>query len=249
MIYVCVPAHNHGMTIGLLLWKVRQVFTTFPREYQLLVADDASIDTTREVLDLYQRVLPLTVLRQHQAAGYAASLERVLREAVQRTDRPKRDCAITLPPDFAVSPDALPDFVRRIESGADVVVGEIQGDVSVPLLLKLVRRTASWLLRPGVTVPGVRDLLSGCCAFRLVTLKRCLHQHAPLLETEGWCANAELIARAAAEARQIAAVPIAPAHAPESGARPKAAALALAMLRAGRRLRIRAPNAVVERTA
>jgi len=32
MIYVCVPVHNEVSTVGLVLWKVRQVFTAFERE-------------------------------------------------------------------------------------------------------------------------------------------------------------------------------------------------------------------------
>ena len=30
MIYVCIPSHNEAQTVGLLLWKIRQVFTAFP---------------------------------------------------------------------------------------------------------------------------------------------------------------------------------------------------------------------------
>src|SRR3989475_3382472 len=62
MIYVCVPVHNEARTAGLVLWKVRQVFTAFPREYQLLVLDDASTDDTGEVLASYAKVLPMTVV-------------------------------------------------------------------------------------------------------------------------------------------------------------------------------------------
>lgn len=248
MIHVCIPTHNQGATVGLLLWKVRQVFNTFPREYQFLVSDDGSTDGTRDVLELYQRALPVTVLRTPAREGYAASVERLLRESVNRTDRPKRDCAITLPPDFSVAPEALPDLVRRLESGADLVVGE-QMDHRAPLLLRLVRRSAPWLLRPGLFVPGVRDLFSGCYAFRLATLKRCFQDPSPLLQTDGWCANAELVARAAVHARQIATVLVSPGRAPQPVARPRAATLALGLLRAGRRLRIPAPGAAVERTA
>jgi hypothetical protein len=248
MLYVCVPSRNHGDTIGLLLWKVRQVFAAFPREYQLLVADDGSTDATREVLDLYERALPLTVLRQREPQGYGASLERLLREALRRTDRPKRDAAITLPPDFAVSPDALPVLVRRLESGADVVVGELDG-AHVPWRLRMVRRTAPLLLRPGVSVPGVRDLCSGCCAVRLATLKRSFPNHERALQTDGWMANAELVARSAAQARQIAAVPVQAGRMLRRPPQLSAGALALAMLRAGRQLRIPAPTAPVERTA
>src|SRR5438128_12061006 len=95
MIYVCVPVHNEARTAGLVLWKVRQVFTAFPREYQLLVLDDASTDGTGEVLASYAKVLPMTVVTHRERRGYAAALEALLRLALQRTDRPKRDCAIT----------------------------------------------------------------------------------------------------------------------------------------------------------
>jgi glycosyltransferase involved in cell wall biosynthesis len=114
MIYVCIPSFNEAPTVGLLLWKIRQVFASFPREYQLLVLDDGSTDATPEVLERYTRVLPLTVLRHDERRGYAASVDRLLRQAVELTDRPKRDAAILMHADFAHSPQAIPDLVRRI---------------------------------------------------------------------------------------------------------------------------------------
>ena len=94
MIYVCIPSYNEAPTVGLLLWKVRQVFAGFPREYQLLLLDDGSTDSTAEVLEPYTRVLPLTIIRHPERRGYAASVEALLRRAVELTDRPKRDAAI-----------------------------------------------------------------------------------------------------------------------------------------------------------
>src|SRR5579862_8781258 len=125
MIYVCIPVHDEVRTIGLVLWKVRQVFTAFPREYQLLVCDDASTDGSAELLGAYAKVLPMSVVTHGERRGYAASLEELLGIALQRTDRPRRDCAITLHADFSHPPDAMVDMVRLLESGADVVVTEL----------------------------------------------------------------------------------------------------------------------------
>ena len=86
MIYVCIPSHNEAATIGLLLWKVRQVFAGFPREYQLLVLDDGSTDATGEILAPYARVLPLTVVRHSRRLGYAASVQELFRTAIELTD-------------------------------------------------------------------------------------------------------------------------------------------------------------------
>src|SRR5712664_3122464 len=119
MIYVCVPVHNEASTVGLVLWKVRHVFTAF---------DDASTDGTADVLTSYARVLPLTVIKHQSRQGYARSLEELLRLALQRTDRPKRDCAITLHADFVHAPEAMEEMVKRLESGADLVVAELLED-------------------------------------------------------------------------------------------------------------------------
>jgi glycosyltransferase involved in cell wall biosynthesis len=250
MIYVCVPTHNDAPTIGLVLWKVRQVFSSFPREYQLLVSDDASSDNTPEVLESYQRVLPLALTRHEQRQGWAGTVEALLREALRRSDRPKRDVAITLHPDFSVSPDALPELVRGIESGADLVVAE-RADLRGGFADRLVRRTAPWLLRPGVRLPGVRDPLSGVYAMRLSTLAYCLRQRErDLLEIAGPAAPAELVARTAAVARQIAVVPL-PATAVLApwNRRTPAFTLALNLFRAGRRLRVPAPTVEIRRPA
>src|SRR5439155_1141727 len=193
MIYVCVPVHNEARTAGLVLWKVRQVFTAFPREYQLLVLDDASTDHTREVLASYAKVLPMTIVAHRERRGYARSLEELLRLALQRTDRPKRDCAITLHADFVHSPESMEDMVKHLESGADLVVAELveqRGRVS--RALGLARRWTPRLLR----VAGLRDTVSGFLALRLIVLRQALRPDTTqFLQTEGWCASAELVTR------------------------------------------------------
>jgi hypothetical protein len=213
MIYVCIPSFDEGPTIGLLLWKIRKVFEEFPREYQLLVADDGSTDQSAEILEPYTKVLPLTVIRHAVRQGYARSVEELLNLALARSDRPKRDSAIVMHADFSHGPHFLPDFVRRLDSGADMVVGEATLSGEPSRGRRMVRRWAPMLLRRAVRVPGVTDTVSGFVAFRLMTLKNAMrHPGAALLTTEGWAANAELIGRAAQHARRIETVPIIERH-------------------------------------
>lgn len=210
MIYVCMPARNEADTIGLLLWKTRKVFSEFGREYQILVADDGSDDRTAETLEPYEKVLPVTVVRHPAPRGYAASVDALLRLALERTDRPRRDCAVLMHADFAHGPEAIPDLVRRVDSGADLVVGEGRPEGESPRWTGLVRRWAPRLLPRPARVPGVRDPVSGFLAVRLSCLRLALQQRdGPLLQTEGWAANAELVARLAARARRVDTVAVA----------------------------------------
>jgi glycosyltransferase involved in cell wall biosynthesis len=170
----------------------------------MLVLDDGSNDSTAEVLERYTRVLPLSVIHHPERRGYADSVEELLRLAVERTDRPKRDCAILMHADFAHGPHFIPDLVRHIESGADIVIAQSKLEGEPSQVRRWIRRLAPYLLRGAVSVPGVTDVVSGFSVFRLVTLRNAFRSASGrLLTTEGWAANAELYGRAARHARRI----------------------------------------------
>ncbi|MQA88647.1 MAG: glycosyltransferase [Gemmatimonas sp.] len=208
MIYFCIPAYNEAATVGVLLWKIRRVMDEFPRDYEILVLDDASSDRTLDVLAPYARVLPLTVMRQERRGGYAAAVERLLRETVSRSTHPRRDVAVTLQADFTEAPEDIPGLVKRIEGGADIVEATIVSEGrDVPRSLRLARRGIPWMLR-GTTFPeGIRDPVSGFRAYRLSVLRRTLADRngSPLLTAEGWAANVELLVAAMPHSRRTEA--------------------------------------------
>jgi hypothetical protein len=137
----------------------------------------------------------------------------LFRTALELTDRPKRDAAILMHADFTHSPQVIPDLVRRIESGADLVIaeGRLEGEPSRPH--RMLRRFAPQLLRGVVTVPGVHDLVSGFAIVRLVALRNAMRSHRNgFLVTDGWAANAELYWRTGRYARRVEAVPSVERH-------------------------------------
>ncbi|MFL5540682.1 MAG: glycosyltransferase family 2 protein [Longimicrobiaceae bacterium] len=196
MIYICIPALNEARTIGVLLWKIRQVMDEFPRDYHVLVLDDGSTDDTREVLEPYLRVLPVTVLRNERTQGYAAGLERLIREAANRSTHPKRDVVVTLQADFTESPDDIPLLLKKLEGGADVVgvtVTATEGEL--PRAVRWSRRGLPWLLSGAKVPKELGDPLTGFRAYRVAVLRRALQDREgqPLLTKHGWAANAELL--------------------------------------------------------
>jgi hypothetical protein len=210
MIYVLVPAYNEASTVGLLLWKVRQVFAAFPREYQLLVVDDASTDGTDEVLAPYARALPMTLLTHRERRGYARSVEELLRLATSRTDRPRRDLAVVLQADFSDPPDDIPEMVKRVESGADLVLADYRRRRGLSRREALARRLVPLLARRRAGAGAALEQVGTLKAMRLITLARVLSARGgrPLLTREGWAADIELLGAVAAEARRVEVVPV-----------------------------------------
>jgi hypothetical protein len=190
-------------------------------------------------------VLPLTVMRNPARLGYARTVEGLLRLAAERTDRPKRDTAIVMHADFRHGAQYLPEFVRRIDGGADLVVGQgvLRGEAS--RAHRLLRRVGPLLLRDRVRVAGVHDVVSGFLAVRIATLRAALRDGGPSwLRQEGWAANAELIAQLGRRARRVDAVDTVERH----DLRPRASRLepwpaARALWRARRSLAQAAPVA------
>jgi hypothetical protein len=200
MIYIGIPAHNEAQTIGVLLWRIRKVFLQFPREYELIVYDDASTDETADVLRPYSEVLPLTVIRGERRLGNAGALDVICRTAAQRTRYARRDALVTMQGDFTDQPEHLPDLIRRFEGGADLVVVEqvAPGTVAtpaagaapgaatttqttqtttpatsapLPTAVRRLRRAVPWLVRAFVKVPGVGDPFSAFRLYRISVLR------------------------------------------------------------------------------
>lgn len=212
MIYVCIPAHNEGATVGVLAWKVRKSLGEFGRDYRIVVLDDASTDDTQEVLARYRRKLPLTVLRTDARVGYGRAVERLLRHVVDTADYPKRDCAVVLQADFTESPDDVVTLVKVLEGGADIVAGCLDArSERPPRVVRVVRQLARLAMGRVLVGAPVSDPLSGLRAYRVIVLKKALRdrpENAPLLRTDGWAANVELLATLAPHARRIEEAPL-----------------------------------------
>jgi hypothetical protein len=210
LIYICIPTHNEQQTVGVVLWKLRQVLTEFPRDYQLLVADDASTDKTTDVLEPYTRVLPLTVIRSEHRQGYAASLEMLLREAVRRSEYPKRDVVVTLQADFSEEPDDIVSLVKRMEAGADVALGLKVSTVPHTRLRRLARKVSRFFTRRQSWPEGVQEPFDGYRAYRLYAIKRAMEERpgSRLLRYDGWAGHAELLRAVLPHARRVETVEV-----------------------------------------
>ncbi|HUC42101.1 MAG TPA: DUF3108 domain-containing protein, partial [Gemmatimonadales bacterium] len=109
--------------------------------------------------------------------------------------------------DFVHAPETMEEMVKRLESGADLVVAEQYREQGTRTWTeRWARRWAPRLLAVG---GGIKDSISGFAALRLIVLRQATRGGSVdtrLLTTDGWAANAELLARLGAHARRIEVV-------------------------------------------
>ncbi|MBV6521170.1 MAG: Undecaprenyl-phosphate 4-deoxy-4-formamido-L-arabinose transferase [Gemmatimonadaceae bacterium] len=242
MLYICIPAFNEAPTIGVLLWRIRRTLEEFAREYELLVYNDGSTDQTDEVLTSYSQVLPLSVLGGKERTGYARAVEALLRSAAQRTRYARRDAIVVLQADFTDLPEGLPELIRRFEGGADIVTTARTPNPLTPAPERRLRRLAPWLLKPFVSIEGVKDPCSTLRLYRVAVVRDSLKAAGSraLTDAEGWAANVDFLLETLPYARRVETVEIAPRYdirSRTSRIRPLAAALDL--YRHARRVRQR----------
>lgn len=210
VLYICIPTYNEAPTIGVLLWRIRAVFQEYSKEYEILVYNDASTDSTTETLEPYREVLPLSVIKGDARVGYAAAVEACFRQVIRRTRYPRRDAMIVMQGDFTDLPEQIPELVRRFEGGADVVVADRTGSAGLPKPVRRLRQLSSVLTKRFTGLTGVGDPFCGFRLYRVSVIKDLLAARgaAGLAATAGLGANLQLLLSAAPFARRIESVPL-----------------------------------------
>ncbi|HTL29469.1 MAG TPA: glycosyltransferase family 2 protein [Tepidisphaeraceae bacterium] len=209
MLYICIPAHNESATIGVLLWRIRKMFQSYSREYEILVFDDASTDGTAETLAPYGDVAPLTVIRSDTRKGYAFALNALAREASRRTKYPRRDAMIVMQADFTDQPENLPELIKRFEGGADIVIAERSAEKE-PVEVKRLRQLAPWALKFFVPVSGISDPFGSFRLYRISLIRELVKTFGdkPLVTTDGWAANVQMLIATLPLARRVEKVSV-----------------------------------------
>lgn len=116
---IVIPTWNEEGNISLLAERIAMVMTQAHFVYEIIFVDDNSTDHTRAQINQIARKYPVSLLVKKGAKGKAQSLLEGFATA-------KYDVICMIDADLQYPPEAIPEMVKKIEDGADVVVANRQ---------------------------------------------------------------------------------------------------------------------------
>jgi glycosyltransferase involved in cell wall biosynthesis len=188
---VVIPAFNAARELG---GVIADVARHVPRE-RIIVVDDGSSDDTADSA----RAAGAVVIEHEHNRGKGAALRTGILAALDRG----HDFAITLDADGQHSPDEIPRFVRRrLETGADLIVGDRMGATEdMPFLRLATNRLTSWVVSR-LARSRIPDSQNG---YRMIDTR--VFADIPLVTTR-YDTESEILIRAGRRGAAIDSVPV-----------------------------------------
>jgi len=172
-IWVLLPAFNEEKSIPRVFPKIREVLTQRGFEYEIVVCEDGSNDSTCETLRAVSADYPLRVIAHVINRGLGET-ERDLFEYVAMNGH-EDDVAIRFDCDDTHDPKYILDMIDKLAEGYDVVnTSRFQpggGQEGVDGYRAFISYCANVFMRIVFNIRGVRDYSCGYRAYRVQVLK------------------------------------------------------------------------------
>jgi len=195
-VFVVIPSYNEEQHLPTLLPQIARVVAATGHPLKMFVIDDGSRDQTKNVAVKLAETLPIQVISHPTNLGVGRVFLTGLRAAVEVAAA--SDIIILMEADHTNDPELLPEFIRRIDAGDDVVIGSryVAGGryKKFPfkrLLLSLGANASMRLLFP---IPHARDYTIFYRAYRAAVLAKSFEILGDnLIMTRTFVCNAELL--------------------------------------------------------
>ncbi len=178
-VVVVLPGYNEALNLPGLLDRVASVLVSAALDYSIVVVDDGSSDDTPAILAERKGRVPLLALRHAHNQGLGPTIRDGLLRATEVAAA--EDIIVSMDADGSHDPALVPEMVRMINEGCDVVIASrYQPNARVFGLAwhrRIFSRMASLLFRLAFPTRGLRDYTCGFRAYRASVVKQAFTQY------------------------------------------------------------------------
>ena len=161
---IVVPLYNEEESVALLYESIGSIMDKTNKSYEIIFVDDGSMDRTFEIIqNLTHRYNNLRVIKFRRNYGQTPAMSAGISYA-------GGDIIITMDGDLQNDPADIPNLVRKLEQGYDIVVGWRYKRQDKLITRKIPSKIANWLIGKVTGVP-IKD--NGCSlkAYRAEVIK------------------------------------------------------------------------------
>lgn len=176
MIHVLLPAYNEEVTIAPTIRSLAAVRDRLDEPMRIVLVDDGSTDATipRAENEARDHQADLLVVRRERNGGLGAALRSGIYRILDDAD--ETDVLVAMDSDNTHPASLMPEMVRRIRNGDDVVVASRYEPgatvVGVPGYRRILSDGSRLLFRAAFPIRGIRDYTCGYRAYAMGPLRR-----------------------------------------------------------------------------
>ena len=205
---IVIPTYNEADNITRLIDAVCDTVKTIDGwDFKLLVVDSKSPDKTADIVKSIQKTNKAVYLLDTEKEGIGKAYTRGFQHALEKF---KPDVLFEMDADYSHDPKALPSFIRKIDAGADMVIGSryTKGG-SIPkdwgLDRKIFSVMGNLIVRAGFLKLSITDWTGGYRAIRANLVAASIHH---VNRYTGYVFQIALLDFAVKHGAKIAEVPI-----------------------------------------
>jgi dolichol-phosphate mannosyltransferase len=240
-IILTLPAYNEEQGLPPLLDAFQNAMRQGGFEAQAVIADDGSTDGTCGVIQEWSSKFPIKLIRHPENRGLGETIRDALHKAAVIAQ--PEDVIVTMDADNTHSPALIPDMVRQIGMGKDLVIASRYRAGSRVVGLNFFRHLLCYgaraLFQMAFPIPGVRDYTCGFRAYRAGLLQQAFVRFGDAFVTEqSFACMAEILLKLSQLSPKIVEIPMVLRYDQKRGAsKMKVGSTILATLRLMRKMR------------
>ncbi|MCR4297123.1 MAG: glycosyltransferase, partial [Elusimicrobia bacterium] len=180
--------------------ELEGTFSAIPGPHRFVIVNDGSRDRTAEVAAGLAKDYPVVLASHPVNLGVAKAFDTGLRLALR--DAAPEDLIFTMEGDRTNDPACIPEMVRLLRAGRDIVLASRYHPggsyIGFPLKRRVLSVGANLLARVFFRIPGVKDYTIFYRGYRASALQRALEAYGErFIECRGFASNAEILVKAA----------------------------------------------------